>query len=193
MPEVGEQIGAENAANMQEPDVAFDREGRSFDPSLHEIDRSTGKPRLSPAGRLIRKASSAPTDAAGGPSAEAKMTGVFAASTFFMLCCMVGGEDWKPTDMEREAMQNSSATVLDYYGVTQIHPVLGLAAVMAMYAQPRLMKPETQGAIARFWWRLRHRRSGAQPDNRNNGVREDHAGDPNQQRVFPNGQADLNP
>lgn len=195
----GESIGAEAASQMQEPDVQTDRLGRRFDPSIHSVD-AEGKPRLTSAGRLrVRRGlggnagQSQPSigEDGGGLSPETRMAGVAAASTFFLMCGMFGGEDWKPTNQEREAMQATMAATLDYYDVQQVHPLVSLAAVMLVYAQPRLMKPETRGALTRFWYRLRRKR-GAYVDIGNNGVRENHAGNTNGEGLRPDGAENLN-
>lgn len=196
----GESIGAQAATSMSEPDVQTDRLGRQFDPTIHSVG-ADGKPRLTSAGNLrVRRGlggnagQSQPSngDDGAGLSPEVRMAGVAAASTFFMITSMLGGEDWKPTKEEREAITTCSAQTLDYYGLQQVHPLVSLAGVMMVYAQPRLTKSETRGALARLWYRIRRRRDVAYTDNWDNGVRQDNSSHTNGEGVRPDGQEDPN-
>jgi hypothetical protein len=177
---------------MGEPDIQLDRLGRQFDPSLHSVG-ADGKPRLTSTGNLRVKrglggdSGQQPMSGDGGEglSPETRMAGVAAASTFFLMCGMFGGDDWKPTNPEREALQSTMAAALDYYGVQRVHPLVSLSAVILVYAQPRLMKPEARGAIARLIWRFKNRRAHA--NNRDNGLRQNDDGHTNLSGLRENG------
>ncbi len=185
--EVGEQIAAELAGQMPEPDVQTDRYGRAFDPSIH-LTNGDGSPRLTKNGKVrARKGAGGPSMSPGveptPANAEAQAAGAVAAQCVFLLCSAIGGPDWIPSAPEAANMNAAFGAYCEAKGIVNIPPEVILAGAMIAYIQPRLAAPERRERIklwfGKIWYKIRRRKPDARSDSRDNGLRENHAGDAN--------------
>jgi len=164
----------ETAEIEQAADGLIDKNGNTFDPSLHQTD-SDGKPKVSGAtGKLLlkrgRKAGAStrkPKSTVNIPGAQGKqetgqpglsesqlqnaaVTGNVAASMLVNVSMMIGGKDFAPgkdaaTGIDEKAALDSAFT--DYFiatGKTDFPPGVALTLTIGMYILPRLTMPTVQ-------------------------------------------------
>lgn len=151
-----------------------DKLGRLFDPTLHGI-RADGRPSITAGGflRLKRGSGSGVADgvADGGstrsvlgslgtpsPSEEVDEYGPVGAAvsqSFFVLCTLMGGDEWRPDRREISAMTTAWTEYFRAKGISDIPPEALLGAALIGYAGPRLIQPTTSRRLKNFWHRIR--------------------------------------
>lgn len=176
---------AQAAATASKP-ALVDSKGRLFDPLLHEHD-DQGKPLLRADGQTLKcrrvpltaaKTTSkvqldTPAPAAGDPAAAAsgtpqpmdpekakKMREAGAATCAGMQIYLMRtglGEHVAEADTDREALVDCWRDMFEYYGLQQMHPIVGLAVVTGMITFKALNEPEAQSRWQRgtLWLRLK--------------------------------------
>lgn len=146
---------------------AKDRQGRSFDPSLHEVD-ATGNPRLNRDGFLACKpgrpgktgrirsqeSSQVPPPGSAQPSPnitediKRQNTAKISAGLFIQIGVGFFGEEWLPQKMQGiDERENLVILFDDYYrskGLSDIPPGAALALGLCGYAVARLHLPTTR-------------------------------------------------
>lgn len=175
LPEV--QRHAVDAAKREENEKAaagpLDADGVAFDPDTHKATES-GEPIKTTKGRWAkkpgRKAGGSPAAPArsrlgGVPNAETanapqtpeiseamktEASAKMAAATFLGVCHGLGGDEWKPEQHEREAMDEAFVNYFKAQEITEFPPSLGLGIVVIGYAAPRFAKPKTQSRFKAF-------------------------------------------
>ena len=202
---------AENAppprSNAPAPGSYTDSEGTPFDPAKHAV-KADGTPSYAASGKFRArrgtgsrvgtprsKAAVPETTPDGRPvlteaeKMKAARTAAGLREIFFRSCMTIGGPEWTPIKNdaqqidERREMHSAMTEVCEYYGVTELHPLIGVGFVMITYASPRFTLPETQrrtkkaaSAISRGWKWLRNKfkrnKNAARTDNGNDGKRE---------------------
>lgn len=184
-----------------------DKHGRAFDPSIHRVDadgqpnvnKRDGFLSIKP-GRGTRDAHSGPTQSsvigkASPPSIhddsaqQRRAAAAYTVEAIQMVGFAIGGKDW--------AYKTDTQTGIDerlfgieafdkYYlakNVSDIPPGIAVTLWLIMYASPRVSKSEpTKNRLKAAWyWTLskfsRKKHDGARADTRNDGERENHAGE----------------
>lgn len=163
----------ETAQIEQAASGLVDKNGNSFDPQLHQVDKD-GKPKESATGKLMLKRGrksgatrSKPKSTVNIPGAQGKqepgqpgltesqlqqaaVTGNVAASMLVNVSMMIGGKDFAPgkdpaTGIDEKAALDSAFT--DYFiatGKTDFPPGVALTLTIGMYVLPRLTMPTVQ-------------------------------------------------
>lgn len=136
-----------------------------FDPERHEVDRETGKPRLTKDGRFRRKRGNAARKNQGETQGEVgdsdrsdgglnpqrfQQTAEMLGGLFFGATVSVFGEEWKPKPHERELLQDSLARYCESQQMGDIPPGIALVLCVGMYAVPRLNEPETKSKLRKW-------------------------------------------
>lgn len=148
-----------------------DRQGRAFDPDLHEVGadkqpvtNKDGTLRLK-RGRGAEKAQSAPNQSSIKTPEMARIeptatkTGHLIAEQIFAVGRMIGGEEWQPLSIpeqgldERSQMRDAWASYCEFKDIRDIPPGIALGMVMLAYVSPRLFMPKTKSRIqkAKEW------------------------------------------
>lgn len=163
---------AEKIAEHTGPDAPKDKNGATFDPAIHKVDKQ-GNPTLTKLGNLIlkpgRKAGksttgasvvntpgSAPTDPAIQKRAESRAAGVASANLILMLGVGIGGDEWQPRVDEKQGLNEKTmleGAFGDYFeatGKTDIPPGMALTVAIGAYALPRFTMPKTQSRVGIF-------------------------------------------
>lgn len=202
--EAAAEAEAAAAASTSAPASAVDRNGRGFDPNLHETD-GNGAAVLNKdrtlrlkRGRGAERARLRPED---GPSTiktpamaslepTATKTGHLIAEQIFGVGRMLGGEEWAPQLNpelgldERAQMRDAWATYCEHKEIRDIPPGMALSMVMLAYISPRLFMPKTKSRlqVAKEWvlvnaikWRLWRPKRDARINSGDDGKREDDA------------------
>lgn len=81
--------------------------------------------------------------------------GFIISESFFQVCTIIGGPDWKPEAQEKEAMQSAWSQYLESKQITDIPPEYVLLMVVGSYSVKRVMMPATQSRMRTFWNKIR--------------------------------------
>ena len=196
----GARAEAEAAAKAppQAPTQARDRQGRSFDPELHET-KEDGSAVINKDGSLrlkrgrgserIKANSEIKTPEMARIEPSASKTGHLIAEQIFSMGRLVGGEEWAPVVNpeygvdERAQMYEAWATYCEHKEIRDIPPGIALGMVMVAYVSPRMFMPKTKSRItkAKEWcitalvklklWKGRH--NDTRSNSRDDGERKD--------------------
>lgn len=176
MPDVQEHAIAQEEATENAKLAQFshlkDRDGNSFDPSIHKTDKD-GAPTVSAGGKLIKKPGRKAGNSAGAspksfvnipdsqkaPDPDAKLrmqaraTGTMAANLIIQIGIVAGGEEWQPRQDEKIGLDEKfmlETAFADYFeatGKTDIPPGMALTVAVGAYALPRFTMPKTQTRV----------------------------------------------
>jgi len=89
------------------------------------------------------------------PEQAAIACGVTTAEMIFMIGQAVGGDEWKPTDQERQYMVYAWGRYYEMKNITDLPPGVILATAIGMYMAPRLTKPKTQARLIAAYLKVR--------------------------------------
>lgn len=174
------------------PGELVDIKGRTFDPALHVVNPD-GTPKLTKTGKLrvnpLAKASDKQKEAAKPPEVLPDFSPEMIVGIVTGACMMVLGPDWQPEEQESVMLTQATRRYCEAHGVGELSPGWTLLAVAALYAAPRLYKPETQKRLkpimervkdgwTALWLKFKYRKGfkHAQPDNRFHDERQDNSG-----------------
>lgn len=73
--------------------------------------------------------------------------GLATAQTIFLVCTMIGGEEFKPSADEADSVAGAWAHYYEAKGISDVPPELHLAGAMLAYVGPRLLNPEVRSRI----------------------------------------------
>ena len=173
-----------------------DKLGYTFDQKIH-LSNDDGSPKLNADNtikrRRIRKKKADTGEAISDAvtvqltaeqQTQARYAGVAAASSLFVVCRGLGGEEWQPQKDdaqgidERAEMQTAFGDYFVSKGWTEFPPGVALSLCLGMYAAPRFTLPQTQSRIKNAWvktvaWFSRRKKSAAQSDTGNDKQRKD--------------------
>lgn len=171
MPDVQEHAIAahEDKQNEAQANVETDKDGVPYDPALHTGSRlkdGTWRKRKNPGnpGSVVapsRKRNSAPAieaaNATAATNAEAIATGTVVATMFLGACQSIGGEEWEPSEQERDFQTAAWQAYCVAKNYKELSPGFALFVALGSYAGPRLAKPKTAEKIgkAKTWILLR--------------------------------------
>lgn len=170
MPDVQEHAVAAHEAKTAEAEATAERDdaGTPFDPALHtgtKLKDGTWRKRKTPGtpGSFVaaRRSKSAPGAATAAPAvdanAEAIATGTVIATLFLGACQSVGGEEWEPTQHERDFQTAAWQAYCVAKNLKELSPGLALCVAIGSYAAPRFTKPRTAAKVGRIktWFALR--------------------------------------
>lgn len=169
------ETGAESPQAAPAAAGPTDRQGRGFDPALHETG-ANGSPVTNKDGTLRLKrgrgAAKAKLNEDYGPIGSAvktpemarmeptaTKTGHLIAEQIFGIGRMIGGEEWAPVLNpeygldERAQMRDAWAAYCEAKDIQDIPPGIALSMVMFAYASPRLFMPKTKSRLqkAKEW------------------------------------------
>lgn len=175
-----------------------DKLGYTFDQKIH-MSNDDGSPKLNTDDtikrRRIRKkkttdglriSDAVTVQLTAEQQTQARYAGVAAASSLFVVCRGLGGEEWQPQKNEaqgideRAEMQSAFGDYFVSKGWTEFPPGVALSLCLGMYAAPRFTLPQTQSRIKSAWvktgqWFSRRKKGATQSDLRDDGQREDNA------------------
>lgn len=187
MPDVQEHAIEQERAQTEEAAAQYaeyvDKEGLPFDPSVHKVNKA-GEPTLSTKGLLVRKpgrkagggqsaagsvigrpqAAESPDPGPAREKAQARATGIVAASMLMQIGIVAGGEEWRPIHDDKSGLDEKAmleGAFADYFeatGKTDLPPGMCLAIAIGGYALPRFAMPKTQTRVGKLkgfikqWW-----------------------------------------
>lgn len=199
MPEPQEHAIEAEEKKQEVPRDYFDRDGRPFDPAIHE-KQIDGSPILNRDGTLrIKRGRGSPRSvvgetrrAAGGPFATPASTPIEAgkqiSEAIFAFGQVLGGDEFAPVYNkelginERAQMYDAWSRYCESKGINDIPPGIAIIIATGGYIIPRFAMPKTKTRLTRVkdWcsgklatWR-NHR--AARPDRGNDRKRQDDAG-----------------
>lgn len=161
-----------------------DAYGRHFDPAIHcthpdgspIINRKSGHLRVKRGlgGQTGSNSRYVPPEMA----ANFRSAGIAISRSFQMVCVMMGGENWKASETETQALDTAWGGYFEARGIDNIPPEVTLAIVLMGYAGPRLQASPTFRARLQQWWQRRRNtvnadftKNGTQPDTGDNSER----------------------
>lgn len=210
---------AQDAKQEKESEWAHlrDKQGYTFDSKIH-LSKDDGSPKLNKDGtiqrRRLRKKKSQTdgeqiSDAVtvqltAEQQTQARYAGVAAASSLFVVCRGLGGEEWIPQKDETQGIDERAELQTafgDYFvskGWTEFPPGIALSLCLGMYAAPRFTLPQTQSRIKSAWtksreWLGRRKKSATRVDSRNDRQREIDAGKDTGKERTPEGKKGNSP
>lgn len=169
MPDVQEHAVAAHEAKTAEEEANVERDsaGVAFDAAIHtgtKLKDGTWRKRKNPGtpGSVVaapRARTSGATKAAPAvdPNAEAIATGTVIATLFLGACQSIGGEEWEPSQHERDFQTSAWQAYCVAKGMKELSPGLALSVAIGSYAMPRFTKPKTAARVGRMktWIALR--------------------------------------
>ena len=172
--------------DAKEASGPLDADGVAFEPSMHKATEN-GEPIKTTKGRWAKKpgrksgtAQAAPTRSKLGglpgagtvataetaqsaevpESVKIEASAKMAAATFLGVCHGIGGDEWRPENHEREAMESAFVAYFKAQEITEFPPSLGLGIAVVGYAAPRFARPKTQSRFRAFVEGLKARYQG---------------------------------
>lgn len=169
MPDVQEHAVAAHEAKEAEAEanVECDSAGVAFDTALHtgtKLKDGTWRKRKNPgapgsfvAAPRARKSAAVNAAPAADPNAEAVATGTVIATLFLGACQSIGGDEWEPTQHERDFQTAAWQAYCVAKNMKELSPGWALCIALGSYAGPRLVKPKTAARIGRVktWFAVR--------------------------------------
>ena len=172
MPDVQEHAVAAHEEKQQEAaaNVETDDEGTPFDPAIHtgtklkngtwrKKKNATANPGsiVAPSRKKTASAGAADATPQADPNAEAVATGTVIATMFLGACQSIGGEEWTPTQHEREFQTAAWQAYCVAKNMKELSPGLALFIAIGSYVGPRFAKPKTAAKLGRVknWAGLR--------------------------------------
>jgi hypothetical protein len=84
-----------------------------------------------------------------------KSAGIAVSRTFQMCCVMMGGDGWRPSEPETQALDTAWGNYFEARGIDNVPPEVLLAAVLLGYAGPRLQNSPGLKLRLQQWWARR--------------------------------------
>lgn len=172
MPEVQEHAIAAHEAKQNEAaaNAETDSDGTPFDGSVHtgtKLKSGQWRKRKTPGtpGSFVaasRKRNPAATGEVSGvatpdANAEAIATGTVIATMILGACQSIGGDEWEPTQHERDFQTSAWQAYCVAKQIKELSPGTAVLIALGSYAGPRFGKPKTAAKIGRIktWIGLR--------------------------------------
>lgn len=153
---------SEQSAAPQESAPKVDDFGTVFDPEKHTGSKLKNgawreRKKSTVAAPRGKKKDAAPATPAADPNAEAMATGQVIATLFLGACQSVGGEEWEPTQQERDFQTAAWQAYCVSKSIKELSPGMALFVALGSYAAPRLTKPKTAAKLGavKTWFALR--------------------------------------